>query len=185
MPVVVSLLRGVNVGGNRKMKMDSLRELYESLGMRGARTYIQSGNVVSHSAKGAGAAESNRIEKAIEQAFGFRPDVVLRTREQLHDIVKATPFATRPELATNKILVHFLKAEPAPQAAQTVSRIPAKEELHLIGRELFVYYPDGAGQSKLSPSALDKALRTPATGRNWNTVLKLLEMADSLYATGV
>src|SRR5262249_45464330 len=90
MPVVVSLLRGVNVGGKGMIKMDALRSIYESLGLRDVRTYVQSGNVVFRCDKVAGLAA--RIEAAIEKAAGFRPPVILRSAEDLRSIVARNPF---------------------------------------------------------------------------------------------
>ncbi len=182
MPVLISLLRGVNVGGNRKIKMDALKELYADLGMREVQTYIQSGNVVCRCTKRAMPALAVEIEQAIEVKFGFRPHVVLRTLEELRAVVAASPFAARSGVDPNKLHVHFLRGNAGAHAHTLLEKLPRKqeEEMHLLGREVFVYYPEGIGQSKITPASFDKALETSSTARNWNTVTKLLAMAEAL-----
>ena len=180
MPILISLLRGVNVGGAHKIKMDTLREIYTNLGMRDVQTYIQSGNVVCRAPK-ITPTLPGQIEAAIEQACGFRPEVVLRTVEQFTAILAANPFAANPAIEPNKLHVHFLRSAPGPQAATLLEKIPRKnEEIHLIHHEVFVYYPDGIGQSKITAAAFDRALHTRNTGRNWNTVTKLHAIATTL-----
>ncbi len=95
MTVVISLLRGVNIGGHHKIKMNALRDLYESLGFPGAQTYLQSGNVVFRTKAGDTSKLARRIEDAIEKAFGFRPVVVPRTSSDLRDVISRNPFAER------------------------------------------------------------------------------------------
>lgn len=180
MPILIALLRGVNVGGNHKIKMDGLREIFVSLGMRDVQTYIQSGNVVCRAPKLA-ASLGRKVESAIEAACGFRPDVMIRTAEELRTTVAANPFAARDGVEPNKLHVHFLRSAAGAQARELLERLPRKgEEIHLVGREVFVYYPDGIGQSKITGASFDRALQTSNTARNWNTVLQLLRMADSL-----
>ena len=185
MPVLISLLRAVNVGGHNKIKMDALRVLYGSLGLRDAHTYVQSGNVVFRSAGRNSARLQKEIQNAIAGKFGCRPDVVLRSIPEWKAAAAANPFRRRPEIDPAKLQVMFLAGAPAPHAAKALLELrAAQEELKLIGRELFVYYPQGMGQSKLSSGALEKTLEVPGTSRNWNTVNKLLEMAEALEAAG-
>jgi len=181
MPVIVSLHRAVNVTGYNKVKMDALRALYESLGLRGAQTYIQSGNVVFRSDAKDLARLQKRIEDAIEKSFGFRTGVMLRSSAELKDIIRRNPFAKRSGIAPNKLLVSFLTSEPGPESKERIAQIKVgPEELHLDGRELYIYYGGGIGTSKLTPAVLERALKISGTGRNWNTVTKLLEMAEKL-----
>lgn len=181
MAVIVALLRAVNVGGHQKISMDTLRNLCGTLGLRHPQTCLQSGNVVFATAEPDLAPLAGRIEAAIEQSLGFRPAVILRTLPELRRVVARNPFATRSGIDASRLLVSFLARDPAPGARERIGAIKANpEELHLAGRELYVYYPAGIGRSKLSPALLDKALQTPATARNWNTVTKLLELAQRL-----
>ena len=178
MPVIISLLRAVNVGPNDRMKMDKLRAVYASAGLRDPQTYVQSGNVVfRHSGSLAGL--SARIEDAIAAAFGFRPPVILRTLDEWRAVIDANPF-TNP-FEPSKLLVTFLASDPGEEARKRVREIPvAPEELRIQGREIYIYYPNGAGRSKLPVAAIDRALKTPGTARNWNSVLKILEMAREM-----
>jgi uncharacterized protein (DUF1697 family) len=181
MPVLISLLRGVNVGGNRKVKMDDLRSLYESLGFTNVQTYINSGNVLFSAAARDPARLRKRIEDAIESACGFRSDVILRTSADLRDVIARNPFAARPGLEANRFAIHFLAADPSAEARQRVLAInAAPEELHIHGRELYIYYTNGMARPKLSLPGVEKTLGILGTSRNWNTVRKLLEMAEKM-----
>lgn len=181
MPVIISLLRAVNVTGYNKVKMDALRELYESLGLRGAQTYVQSGNVVFKTAAKDLAGLQKRIEDGIEQAFGFRTGVMLRTSDELKDIIRRNPFAKRSGIEPNKLVVSFLAGEPGPESREKIVQIKVgPEELHLAGRELYIYYAGGIGTSKLTPAMIERALKVSGTARNWNTVTKLLAMTENL-----
>jgi uncharacterized protein (DUF1697 family) len=196
---VISMLRGVNVGGHNLIKMEELRTLYESLGLRQARTYVQSGNVVFRAKEQNPAQLGKRIEDAIGRQFGFRPGVILRTASEMNDVVARNPFAGRGDVLPGKLLVIFLGCDPDAAMREAVSalappdrsptarsanttrtkRTLTGEELWMDGREVFIYFPDGQGRSKLVP-ALERALKKSGTGRNWNTVTKLVEMAESL-----
>jgi uncharacterized protein (DUF1697 family) len=183
MAVIISMLRGVNVGGHNKIKMDVLRGLYESLGLRDVQTYVQSGNVVFRTKQRNLGALGNKIENAIERSFGFRPAVIVRTPSELRDVIARNPFAKRRGIEPSKLLVTFLASHPAAEALEQVLKIKAEpEELHIHGREVYIYYPDGVGRPKLSWVTVEKKLKTSGTGRNWNSVTKLLEMAERLEA---
>jgi len=182
MHIYVSLLRGVNVGGHNKIKMDALRDLYRKLGFHDPRTYVQSGNVVF------GAKEKDLkaklLEDAIEKGFGFRPSVVLRKTEELRKTIKANPFAMRDGINPGLLLVSFLADAPGREALAALRAVPiaGSEELHIQGRELFIYFPNGMGRSKFPWASVDKILKTTATGRNLRTVQALLSMAEEMEA---
>jgi len=177
------MLRAVNVGGHNKIKMDALRALYVSLKLRDPQTYVQSGNVVFRTAERDLLLLSKRIQSAIARKFGYSPDVILRTIGELRDVVARNPFAKRRGVEPNKLLVSFLASDPGSEAREKVLQLKTDpEELRIDGRELYIYFPNGMGRPKLSWAALDKALKTPGTGRNWNSVTKLLEMAEQMEA---
>ncbi len=179
MAVFVSMLRGVNVGGHNRIKMESLRKLYESIGLQHPQTFIQSGNVVFRTGERDSAALGRKIEQEIEQGFGFRPAIILRTLTQLRKVVAENPFATRSDVAPDKLLVTFLANDLGRDAHNKLSALQIQpEEIQATASELYVYYPEGMGRSKL-PVRIDKILGTPGTSRNWNSVLKLLAMAES------
>lgn len=175
------MLRGVNVGGRNRIKMDALRALCASLKLRDASTHLQSGNVVFKAPGRDASPVAAQLEKAIERAFGLRSDVILRTPAEMKDVISRNPFARDAD--PSKLLVWFLAAKPAAEARAKLSQIETgPEQLHIHDRELFIYFPNGMARPKLSMAAVDRALKTPGTGRNWNTVTRLLEIAETLSA---
>ena len=185
MTVMISLLRAVNLGGHNKIPMNQLRVLCESLKLRDVQTYIQSGNVVFRTGDHDPARLAARLEKAIEREFGFHVDVIVSTCSELRDAIAKNPFAKRRDIDPRKFLVTFLAGDPDPVAREKVSAIKADpEELRIDGRELYIYFANGLARPKLSWMAIAKTLKTSGTGRNWNTVVKLLEMAEKLEASG-
>jgi uncharacterized protein (DUF1697 family) len=180
MAVVISLLRGINVGGHNVIKMEALRALYASLGLRDAQTYVQSGNAVFQTKEQNLAKLAKRIEDAIEKQFGFRPEVVLRRGSEVKEALAKNPFAKRQDLDPSRILINFLVKAPSAAARDAILRLKfGAEEVQIDGREMYLYSPEGFGQSKLWP-AIGKALKNSGTGRNLNTVAKLVEMAEKL-----
>jgi uncharacterized protein (DUF1697 family) len=181
MKVCIGLLRGVNVGGRHQIKMEALRALCEGLGLCDAQTYLQSGNVVFRSPGRNGDGIGNRIGHAIAKLSGFRPEVMLRSPGEMADVVARNPFAARPGLEPAKLAVLFLASEPSAAALEKAARIPpAPEEFRIAGREVYIYFPNGMGRPKLSVAALERALGSPGTARNWNTVTKLAELGRTL-----
>jgi uncharacterized protein (DUF1697 family) len=184
MAAIVSMLRGVNVGGHNKIKMDALRSLYESMKLREAQTYVQSGNVIFRTAERDIALLTKRIEDGIERKLGFRPDVILRTAAEMRQVILRNPFAKRRGIEPGKLLVSFLASDPGEEGRKKVLQMKCDpEELRIEGREVYIYFPNGIGRSKLPWARLDKMLKTPGTGRNWNSVTKMLEMAEKLEAS--
>jgi uncharacterized protein (DUF1697 family) len=178
------MLRGINVGAHNRIKMDALLELCGSLDLREARTYVQSGNVVFRTKERNLSALAKKIRSGIEKKFGFSPDVILRSTSDLRDVIAKNPFAGMKNIEPGKLLVDFLSTEPNPEACTRVRAIKTDpEKLHIEGREMYIYFPNGAGRSKLSWPALEKILKTPGTARNWNSVTKLLAMAEELEAS--
>jgi uncharacterized protein (DUF1697 family) len=181
MPVFISMLRGVNLGAHNRIKMDELRSLYESLKLEDPRTYVQSGNVIFRTEETDVAKLTKKIQGRIAKTFGFSPAVVLRTTEEMRATVRANPFAKRRDIVAGKLLVTFLAAEPPAEASESLAAFKSlPEELHLRGRELFIYFPNGAGRSKLPWSQVEKLLKVTGTARNWNSVTKMIAMAEQL-----
>lgn len=176
MTAFVSLFRGINVGG-RVVKMAELKALHESLGLKDVLTYIQSGNVVFTCDDMDAAQLQQQIEDEFAAKFGFRSAVMVRSAAELDAIIERSPFQGQSDKAPNWIVVMFLAAPPddgALESLQTAYHGP--EEIFLIGKELYLYYPDGIGRSKLTNSLIEKKLKTAGTARNWNTVLQLQKM---------
>ncbi|HEX2571630.1 MAG TPA: DUF1697 domain-containing protein [Polyangia bacterium] len=170
MKTYVALLRAINVGGTGKLSMADLRQLCQDCGFQDVATYIQSGNVVFRSAlKEAGV--KKRLEEALAQKMGKPFGALIRTGQELLDVVNKNPF---PEVAPNRVIVVFVDEPPPPDSLKTVVA-PGGEELVLEGRELYIHFPDGMGQSKLKVP-----FQKTGTGRNLNTIQKLAAMAQEL-----
>ena len=183
MPVVICMLRGVNVGGRNMIKMDALKSLCASLKLKNPQTYVQSGNVIFSSGEKDLVKLAKRIQDAIEKNFKFRPGIMLRTADDLREVVEKNPFAKRSGIEPGKLLVNFLAYDPGKEAREKALAIKiGPEEMHLIGREAYIYFPNGQGRSKFPWPAIERALGTSGTGRNWNSVTKMLEMAEKMVA---
>lgn len=179
MTTFVFLFRGINVGGHQKVRMDELKELHVSLGFRDVVSYIQSGNIVCTSDD----ADTAQVQKCIEddfgKRFGFRVGVVVRTSTELREIIEKNPFQNQPDRESKWVVVLFLATHPTALAwEELLKTYVGPEELFLLGQEVYIYYPDGIGRSKLSQSFLERKLKTSGTARNWNTVLKLQELMN-------
>ena len=181
MAVIISMLRGVNLGPHHRLKMEELRALYESLKLREAQSYVQSGNVIFRSEEKDLVALGRRIEEAIEKKFGFRPPVILRTTAELREAIAKNPFAKRRDIEPSKLLVTFLHRDPGKEIREQVLKIDtAPEELRMEGREVYIYFPNGMARPKMKWAAIERVLKTQWTGRNWNSVRKMMEMAEQL-----
>lgn len=181
----IALLRGINVGGNNQLPMETLRQVCTLVGCENPRTYIQSGNVLFGSRTRKASTLAEQLESAIEEKCGFRPAVVLRTSAEIRLVVEENPFPAEALESPAKLAVSFLQQPPECGSALDLHQFALTgEQLRLVGKNLYIYYPIGQGNSKLQHSKLDRALRgpggspNPGTTRNWNTVNKLLAMAE-------
>lgn len=171
---LIALLRAVNVGG-RKVGMAELREVCDAGGFGDVRTYIASGNLVL-SGKEAGAEE--RLEALIERRFGIEVPVIVRTPSQWATYVAKNPLPKEAAEAPSRFVLAVSKTPAARSAAQALStRAESGEVIARCGDALVLCFPAGISQSKLSPALIDRLVGSPTTGRNWNTVLKLAELA--------
>lgn len=173
----VALLRGINVGKNKRIGMADLRALCEAEGFENVRTLLQSGNIVLDSGLAAGTVES-RLSAAIQKETGHEVAVVVRTGAQLAAVVKHDPYSAIAD-PLKYYSVSFLASKPKAGVLKTVDAgelEPERFELH--GQELYMWMPEGQIKSRLPKVLTDKLLGTAATNRNWNTVLKLHEMTQ-------
>src|SRR5258708_6721447 len=137
MTVMISMLRGVNVGGHNKIKMDALRALYESLELREGQTEVQRGNVIFSADERDIARLAKRIEDGIERKFGFRPDVILRTAAEMKDVIARNPFAKRRGIEPAKLLVSFLASDPGEEGREKIRQMKCDpEEIRIEGRRI-------------------------------------------------
>jgi uncharacterized protein (DUF1697 family) len=171
----ISLLRGINLGAHKQIKMPTLKALYESLNLKAIQTYIQSGNVVFES--DASAAElAPMIQKAIEAEYGFLAETLVFSREEWQAIIAANPF---PEVDTKMLYVTLLETVPKPEAIEAIGDIKAdSDEYRILGRVIYLYCPNGYGRTKLNNNFWERKLKVVATTRNWNSMIKLLDLAS-------
>jgi len=175
----ISMLRGINVSGQKKIKMLDLKLLYESLGYGNVVTYIQSGNVIFDANEKNRFSIKKRIEEAIEQKYKFNVPVEIRTQREFKDIISNSPFGT-VDLAEEgtKVLLTFLSKVPdKDKLADVLSYVVLPEKLVVKGQEVYLYCPEGYGKSKLSNTFIEKKLGVEATTRNWKSVCKLYELS--------
>ena len=175
---VVALLRAVNVGG-RKLPMAELRALCEGLGWTEVATYIQSGNVVFSADEKPDALEA-ALEDAIRKAFGYDAPVVVRTAAQWRRYAPANPFPDAARETPNYLLMLVSKRPPASGAVEAIqAKAAAGEIVKQAGDAVWIHFRNGSGTSKITPTLIDKAIGSPATSRNYRTVVKLQEMLSA------
>jgi uncharacterized protein (DUF1697 family) len=172
----IALLRAVNVGGNNLIRMSDLRDLLAGLGLEDVKTHLQSGNAVFSARSKDRTKLSGEISGAIHEAHGHRPDVILRTPDELRRALGRVPFAAA--VNPSHVLIHFLAAAADPEGAKALAAYEGPEAVAVHGSEVFIHYPEGIGRSKFSRVPMEKMLGTRGTARNLNTVRKLLEMAE-------
>lgn len=174
----VALLRAVNVGGRGKVAMADLREWCDDIGFEDAVTYIQSGNVVFSSPVTDVAGLSVALADRIEAGCGVRTSVIVRPASELAEVAASNPFLV-PGAEPRRLHVAFLADAPAAErvAALDPDRSPP-DAFAVAGRHVYLSYPNGSGRSKLTNDYLERTLATVATARNWNTVTKLVELAE-------
>ena len=172
---MVALLRAVNVGG-RKLPMAELRKLCEGLGWADVSTYIQSGNVV-FSADGKPEALEAALEGAIREAFGYDAPTIVRTATQWRRYAPDNPFPDAARETPNYLLMLVSKRPPASGAVEAIqAKAAAGEQVRQAGDAVWIHFPNGSGTSKLTPALIDKAVGSPATSRNYRTVVTLEAM---------
>ncbi len=173
----IALLRGINVGGHRKVRMAPLREALDDAGLGPTRTYVQSGNLVVTG--GATAATSQIIESVLAAEFELDDvPVLLRTHGELVDLVASNPFAEATTQDPRMVHVVFLDGPATDGAALDPDRSP-HDRVHLDGQHLWIHYGRGASDTKLSPAWIQRTLGVAGTARNMNTVTKLIEMSTA------
>ncbi|GET21019.1 DUF1697 domain-containing protein [Prolixibacter denitrificans] len=175
----IAILRGINVGGNRKIKMADLKELFAGMSFTEISAYIQSGNVLFSSAKEEDSvALGDKLEQAIADTFGFAVPVIVRTVEELQQAIATNPFYASPDSDIERLHLTFLKTAPAPAQLAVINQINhLPDKFNIIGNHAFVYCSGRYSESKLTNSFFEKKLKVPATTRNWKTVLKLVDLS--------
>lgn len=177
--VYIALLRGINIGPHKRMKMEKLRASCEALGFKNVQTYIQSGNVVCKAAKLSSEAAAKKIEAQIVKDFGFSADVIARTGEEVKHIVSGNPLLKEPGVDISKLHVVFLsETPPAESITKLEAIVKAPDKVRHKGKEIYFYFPNGVSGSSIWKHNLDRVLGISGTMRNWRTVNTLFEMAE-------
>ncbi|MER8437994.1 DUF1697 domain-containing protein [Mesorhizobium sp. M1312] len=174
--IFVALFSGINVGGNRIVKMAELRSFFEELGFRNVATYVQSGNVVFRSAKGDTATLAKQLETAFEKKWGFHSRIMVRDLGWFERLVADNPY---PEVAGEPTKLHAYaleRASTADEVARLAEKCTGPERFEIRGDVLYLHAPEGLGKSVFA-HLIPRTLKVPGTARNWRTVLKLLELA--------
>lgn len=176
----VALLRAVNVGGRNIVAMADLRAWIEDLGFANPRTVLNSGNVVFEGGTLATERLEAKLESEAKKALKIETPFVVRTGADLERVIERNPFPKEASSDPGRLLVIFTKANLAAASVKSLeAAIVGRERVRADGRHLYAVYPDGAGQSKLTAALIDKKLGCAGTGRNWNTVMKLKDLACS------
>ncbi len=178
MKTYISILRGINVGGQRIIKMDALKALYQELGFKNIDTYIQSGNVIFQHTNSNEVELRNLIQNKIKTAFDFDVPVIVLSAVKLNSIISNNPFAHNSDKNTAYLHITFLAEQP--EDFDTVSILSKKsdsEEIHLTQDAIYLYCPNGYGKTKLTNNFIESKLKVQATTRNWKTTLKLQDMS--------
>jgi uncharacterized protein (DUF1697 family) len=178
----ISMLRGINVSGQKSIKMVELKALCESLRFINVTTYIQSGNVVFQSTISDPDDVAAAIEKAIEKSFGFTVSVVVRQPADFEKVIRKRPSLGTGTFDEKRLYVTFLKSKSTPSFIKTLSSSNQKgtDSFKIAGSEIYIHCPTGYGKTVFSNTFFEKQLKTIATTRNWNTVQTLLALASQL-----
>lgn len=178
MTTYISMLRGINVGGKKRISMEELKGLYESLGYKDVQTFIQSGNVMFRSEDAPEASMEKAIRDKIKEALDLDVKVILRTEDEFKAIIEKNPFKKEDP---GNLHVTFLSDHPAKKPVEEIEKIKDKgERFFLSGRDIYLFLPNGYGRTKLSNDLFEKKLGVCATTRNWATVNALLDKAKWL-----
>jgi uncharacterized protein (DUF1697 family) len=178
MYTLVSMVRGINVGGNRPLKMDRLRAIHEGLGFRSVRTYLQSGNAVFEARGPDADGHAVALERRILRDCGFDVTVAVRSSQEMTAALRANPFIGRPLVDPKFLHATFLARHPGKASLEGVDLPLAKGEAAvLLGSIVFVYCPLGYGNTKINNTFFERKLSAKATTRNWQTVTSLEKMA--------
>ncbi|MBS2098460.1 DUF1697 domain-containing protein [Carboxylicivirga linearis] len=180
METKIALLRGINVGGKRKILMADLKAMFLKIGFQKVETYIQSGNIIFQSAFNNSDIEK-MLEKEISTEFGYEVPVIVRSAIDIKNLVKNNPYYSSEE-GINNLHLTFLKVDPNPELVDAISSLSFKPDLFTIEKkEIYIFCDGKYHQSKLTNDFFEKKLKVQTTTRNWKTVLKLLELAETLH----
>jgi len=177
----VGLIRGINIGGHKKVAMADVRAMLARLGFEDVRSLLNSGNAVFSGAARPAEAMERLLEGEMAKRFGLQAHWFVRTGSEWADIVRRNPFPEEAGRDPGRLVAICMKDAPAPKALKALqASIVGPEIVRAHGRQVYATYPAGQGTSDLTLPVIEKALGTRGTGRNWNTVIKLNEALKGL-----
>jgi uncharacterized protein (DUF1697 family) len=181
MPTYIAILRGINVSGHNKMPMKELKTVLEGLSFENITTYIQSGNVIFTSPEKNEGKLITKIQAVIAEKFGFKVPVVIRTDKEFAAALNNNPFLKEKDIDAEKLHITFLADKPAKENIEKANTYNYEPDRFIIsGREVYVYCPNGYGNTKINNTFFENKLKVTATTRNLKTVKELVRMAESL-----
>ena len=179
MPTRIALLRAINVAGHQKIAMTDLRGLLEDLDFSDVRSVLQTGNLIFSTRSSSTVALERQLEAEAEKRLGLGTDFIVRSDKQWSRVVADNPFPAEAERAPSHLLVQFLKKTPVTGGVEALqAAIRGPEIVRLVGKQLYVVFPEGVGKSKLTTKLVERNLGVVGTARNWNTVLKIGTLAS-------
>ena len=175
----ISILRGINVGGHRKVKMEELKTLYEGLQLQNVSTYIQSGNVIFRSSVNNCKDLSDLISKALTERFGFPVSVIVKNIVEFKDIYENNPFL-KQNIDIQKLYTIFLSDDPDQYMINKIAKKSEEDIFVLYKSTIYLFCSNGYGKTKLTNTFFENNLKVVATTRGWTTVAKIYQIAQSL-----
>jgi uncharacterized protein (DUF1697 family) len=182
MQTFIAILRGINVNGQKIIKMDKLKDLFVHLNFKNVKTYIQSGNIVFQSEN----TDSQDLEKQIQQKilsdFGFEVPSMIKSKTEWQTVAKNNPFVDERAIDITKLHVTFLSKTPEQALIEKVEQGSyGTDQCIIINKTIYLFCPNGYGNTKLSNNFFENKLKVTATTRNWKTVNELLQMTEILF----
>jgi uncharacterized protein (DUF1697 family) len=183
MDTYVAILRGINVGGKRMIKMDALKQLFTSLGFQNVETYIQSGNVFFQCKKTSEEKLAATIAKEIENIFSFDVTTIVKNVDELQDIITNNPFTKDKKKLVEHFHVTFLATTPTKVNVDSIAKLTFGDDAFaIIDKTVYLYCPNSYRNSKLTNSFFETKLKVIATTRNWKTCNELVSIAEKISA---
>ena len=174
----IALLRGINVSGRNVATVTNIKRAFKSLGFENVRTYAQSGNVIFDCKRAEAGEMARSLEEKLNETFGLSTNVIIRTQTELEKIIENNPLIDSSEIALDKFYVTFLSDMPDKTVSSNRDITPGQGETFvIIGKEVYLYCPNGYARTRLSNAKFETKLKTVATTRNWKTINKLLAIS--------
>ncbi len=181
MNTYIAILRGINVSGHKMIKMETLRAMFERLNFKNTKTYIQSGNVVFQSKEININKLEQKIVKEIQKEFGFEVPVIVKELDEIKIVLENNPFVNKRKEDITKLHVTFLSAEPAKDSIEKIKDMNyMPDEFILTGKAIYLFCPNGYGNTKLNNNFFENKLKVAATTRNWKTVNELVSIGKAI-----